>query len=162
MIITEQKVFTTIFLVVLGLLIPSTCIAQSTVYVFAPKLMNVEGGLKINGKNVGELKGPLQKTIKPVEPMKIAAKVYSPCVKKCILKDEGKTLFTAEYEYTNYMNLSVSNYACEIQLNLSEGSIHYISIKQKGFGDMQFKEITEKEAQKLLKKNVALPDYIEE
>ena len=54
--------------------------------------------------------------------------------------------------------------AGEIQLNLTSGSTYYVSITNKGLNDMQLKNLTEKEAEKLLKnkKYVALPEYIEQ
>ena len=60
------------------------------------------------------------------------------------------------------MTLDVSNIPAEIQLNLSEGSIHYVKIDPKGVSNIQFKEITEKEALKLMKKSTALPEFIQE
>ena len=52
----------------------------------------------------------------------------------------------------------------EIQLNLSEGAVHYIQLKFKGLNDVQLKELSEKEGLKLLKdkKYKELPDYIEQ
>ena len=54
--------------------------------------------------------------------------------------------------------------AAEIQLNLSEGSVHYIKVEAKGLNDIQIKEVEGKEVQKLLKdkKYKELPDYIEQ
>ena len=89
--------------------------------------------------------------------------VYDPCVKKCILNREGKTVVSFDFKYINHANGSTNNMAAEIQLNLSEGSVHYIKICRKGFSDVQIKEIKEKEANKKLKdkKWEKLPDYIE-
>lgn len=74
-------------------------------------------------------------------------------------------LFTdAECKHINAVNGKISTMAGEIQLNLTSGSTYYVSITNKGLNDMQLKNLTEKEAEKLLKnkKYVALPEYIEQ
>lgn len=80
------------------------------------------------------------------------------------MKDEGKVLLSAKYTF--YANMDRSNprdMVAEIQLNLSEGSVHYIKIGAKGLNDIQIKEVNEKEGEKLLKdkKYKELPDYTE-
>ena len=52
----------------------------------------------------------------------------------------------------------------EIQLNLSEGSVHYVKLSFKGMNDVQLKEVEEKEGLKLLKdkKYKELPEFIEQ
>ena len=152
----------TMLTVIFGLLFTTEINAQSTVYFFVPLTASNECTLKMNGMEIGELRGPLKKTIKPMAPLKIAYKTYAPCYKKCVVKQEGKVLFAIDYKFTNATTLAVSEIPAEIQLNLSEGSVHYVKLAPKGINNNQFKEITEKEAQKLLKKNAALPEYIEE
>lgn len=151
-----------ILLVMFGFLFSSEISAQSVVYFFVPTTSSNECTLKMNSAEIGELRGPLKKTIKPIAPMKIPYKTYAPCYKKCTVKQEGKVLFAIDYKFTNVSTMTVSEIPAEIQLNLSEGSVHYIKLAPKGLNNNQFKEITEKEAQKLLKKNVALPEYIED
>lgn len=151
-------------LTVLGFFTVQTLWAQSTVYFFVGLTASNECTLKINGVEIGELRGPLKKTMNPVPPMKVPYKTYSPCYKKCTINEEGKVLFTIDYKFTNVNTLAVSEIPSEIQLNLSNGSVHYVKLAPKGFNNNQLKELTEKEAQKLLKdtKYVALPEYTQE
>ncbi len=71
-------------------------------------------------------------------------------------------LFRVDFKFTNCSSLAVSELDTEIQLNLTPGSIHYIKLDNKGLKDIILKEITEKEAQKMLKdkKYEILPEYI--
>lgn len=135
--------------------------AQSTVYFFTPSTSSNECLLMMNGNEIGELRGPLKKTMEH-SMFKIPYKTYDAAYKKCIIKEEGKVLFAINYKFTNCSTLAVSEIPAEIQLNLSEGSVHYVKIAPKGVTNVQFKEITEKEAQKLLKKATALTDYIQD
>lgn len=152
-----------ILMAVLSCFIVQRVNAQSTVYFFVGTTSSNECTLKMNGEEIGELRGPLKKTMAPVAPMKIPMHTYSPCYKKCIINEEGKVLFVADYKFTNISTLAVSDIPSEIQLNLSKGSVHYVELSPKGLNNLQFKEIEEKAAQKLLnnKKYVALPEYIQ-
>lgn len=138
--------------------------AQSTVYFFVRSSANSEITLKKNGQDLFEMRGNLKKTIKPTSPMKLPLYNYFPAFRKCEFKDEGKVLFGVENKYTNCVTEEVTTMAGEIQINLSEGSIHYLYITSKGLNDIQFKEITEKEALKMMKekKRTKLEDYIEQ
>jgi len=139
------RIFLLVF--ILGLNYNSKATAQSTVYFFTGSIANAECHLKQNGKEIFELRGPLKKVFSLATPYKI----YSPCKKKCVFKSEGKTLFSVDYIFTNANNGAVTKIAAEIQLNLTEGSVHYVKLVGKGVNDMQFKELTQKEAEKLLK-----------
>lgn len=138
--------------------------AQSTVYVFMRSAFNAECVMSINGGESFDICGPLKKTIMNLhgpEPNR----QYHPGKKKIVLKDEGKALFSAKYTF--YANMDRSNprdMVAEIQLNLSEGSVHYIKVGAKGLNDIQIKEVDEKEGLKLLKdkKYKELPEYIEQ
>ena len=146
---------------ILGFTAITSVNAQSTVYFFTPSTGSNECFLKMNGDEIGELRGPLKKTMHP-SMYKIPYNSYDAAYKKCVIKEEGKVLFAINYKFTNCMTLDVSNIPAEIQLNLSEGSIHYVKIDPKGLSNVQFKEITEKEALKLMKKSTALPEFIQE
>lgn len=129
--------------------------AKSIVYVFAVEAW-VPIPVKINSQEAFEMKGtPKGKDL---------TARFSACKKKCILNSEGKVIFSFEFSRINQATGTVYNYADEIQLNLSEGSVHYIQIKPKGFNDYTFKELSEKEANKLLnnKKCLLLPEYAQQ
>lgn len=138
--------------------------AQSTVYVFMRSSVNADCVMSINGSEPFEIRGPLKRTMMNLhgpEPNKF----YHPAKKKIVLKEEGKALLSAKYTF--YANMDRSNprdMVAEIQLNLSEGSIHYIQLSFKGMNDVQLKEISEKEGLKLLKdkKYKELPEFIEQ
>ena len=136
--------------------------AQSTVYFFARSFDNCEISLKMNGEEIGELRGSLKKSVGPFHSMKIPSCSYNDCYRKCTINDEGKMLFRVDFKFTNCSSLAVSELDTEIQLNLTPGSIHYIKLDNKGLKDIILKEITEKEAQKMLKdkKYEILPEYI--
>lgn len=138
--------------------------AQSTVYVFMRSVDNAECKLNINGGDGIDIRGPFKKA--QMVPVAGASPLmrYHPGKKKIVLKEEGKTLFGVTYIYTNSLNGKQSTMAAEIQLNLSEGSVHYIKVEAKGLNDIQIKEVEGKEVQKLLKdkKYKELPDYIEQ
>lgn len=135
--------------------------ADSEVYIFFPWKHFVPVPIKINNQEVFKMDGTRGGNRYVI--------TYSPCKKKCVLKSEGKIIISNDFSYklSDYSPSSAASigdrtdhFASEIQLTLSENSVHYIQIINK----YQFKEITEKEAQKLLKnkKIVQLPDYIEE
>lgn len=160
-----QKKFYAILLFSLFGLFSVSAYSQSTVYFFMKKSAgNVELSLKLNGKDISKIDLPIKKKYSSDEMFRIPYYVYSPWVKKCTLNREGKVLFSFDCKQTNPTNLKVSNFLSEIQLNLTNGSIHYISLTNKGLFDMQLKEITEKEANKLLnnKKYVSLSEYVEQ
>lgn len=108
--------------------------------------------------------GPVKKTVPSSEHLRLPIRIYSPCYRKCTFKNEGKMLFSIECKHTNPVNEEITQLAGEIQLNLVNGSIYYVIITNKGLNDVQLKELTEKEANKLSnnKKYVSLPEYIEE
>ena len=152
------------FLVLVILLAGVVCSsAQSTVYFFMRSSSNSTCTMKLNGKEVFDMRGPLQKTQKAVGPMIYPLQVYSPSKRKCTFKNKGKMLFTFDMKYKVPTTGEVKNYLAEIQLNLTESSVHYVRIGAKGLNDVQFKELTQKEGEKLLKdkKYVFLPDYVE-
>jgi len=131
--------------------------AQSTVYFFSPQMMDNKCMIKLNGKEVFEMRGPLKKVMTPqgYDPFR----VYSPCYRKCLFRNEGKMLFILEVTSTK----DNRKWTAEIQLNLTEGSVHYVKMGAKGLNDVQFTELTQKEGEKLLKnkKYIPLDDYVE-
>lgn len=161
---STKQIHVILLIALFGLCSISTVFAQSTVYFFMGKIANTTSTVKVNGKEAFELRGPLQKTISPTPPLQYPYHLYSACKKKCVFKEEGKMLFFVDMKFTNATSGAVSNMVGEIQLNLSEGSEHYVKVTNKGLHDVQLKEITQKEAEKLLKnkKYVLLPEYIEE
>lgn len=153
--ITTEKNYAAFFIcMLLSVLSISTVSAKSTVYVFAVESW-VPIPVKINNQEAFEMRG----TPKGRD---MTAR-FSACKKKCTLDSEGKIIFSFEFSRTNQATGTVYNYADEIQLNLSEGSIHFIQIKPKGFNDYTFKELSEKDANKLLnnKKSLLLPEYVQ-
>ncbi len=153
-----------LFLVLVVLLGGMLCsYAQSTVYFFMRSVSNSTCMMKLNGKDVFEMRGPLKKTMKAVGPMIYPVHVYSPSKRKCTFKNKGKMLFTFDMKYTLPTTGEVKTYLAEIQLNLTEGSVHYVRIGAKGLNDVQFTELTQKEGEKLLKnkKYIPLDDYVE-
>ena len=154
----------TMMVVVFIIVSCSVVFADSVVYLFVPSRA-VPIPVKINNQEVFRMDGTLKGNK--------YATYYSACQKKCVLKSEGKVIISMDFSFkTSDFSPSAAatvgdvtrHWANEIQLNLSENSVHYVKITSKGLNDVQFKEITEKEAQKLLKnkKYVRLPDYIEE
>ena len=150
-----------LFATVSLLLCAMTVSAQSTVYFFIPSNGSYECNLKMNGNDIGELRGSLKKTMND-EILKTPYKVYNAAYKKCVVKEEGKVLFAIDYKFTNCTTLNVSEIPAEIQLNLSEGSVHYVSVAPKGVSNIQLKELTEKDAQKYFKKSEELPEYTQQ
>ena len=138
--------------------------AQSTVYVFMRSIMNAECVMSINGGEPFGICGPFKKaSMNPVGPE--PNRHYYPGKKKIVLKEEGKALFSAKLTYYHLMDRNnPREMAAEIQLNLSEGSVHYLKVGRKGLNDIQIKEVDEKEGLKLLKdkKYKELPEYVEQ
>lgn len=159
-----KKIFVIFFLAMAGLCYSSVAVAQSTIYFFVGAIANAECVLKQNGKEIFELRGPLKKTHSAASmDAMYPYNIYSPCSKKGVFKSDGKVLFAVDYVFTNCRNGSKRNLAAEIQLNLTEGSVHYVILKNKGFNDVQFKELSQKEGEKLLKnkKYISLEEYID-
>ena len=156
-----MKNIKSLFIAALLLICVMSVSAQSTVYFFIPSNGSYECSLKMNSNNIGELRGSLKKTMND-DIFKTPYKVYNAAYKKCTVKEEGKVLFAIDYKFTNCTTLKVSEVPAEIQLNLSEGSVHYVSIAPKGFSNVQLKELTEKEAQKYFKKSEELPEYTQQ
>ncbi|WP_337788705.1 hypothetical protein [Phocaeicola plebeius] len=159
-----KKIYTTFLFFLLGVF-STSIFAQSTVYFFMKKGGgNLSLNLKLNGKEISQIELPIKKTYPVNDTFRIPYYIYSPWVKKCTLNKEGKNLFSFDCKQINPTNLKESDYVAEIQLNLYNGSKHYIILTNKGLFDVQLKELTEKEAEKLLKnkKYVALPEYIEQ
>ena len=132
--------------------------AQSTVYVFySPKCWE-PAPIKINGKEAFRLNGTVKVKFLSTNYS------YSASKKKCTLYSEGKTIFSFEMSRSKGSTGIVYKYADEVQLTLSENSVHYIKITPQRGTDYAFVEIDEKEGLKLLKnkKYVLTPEYIEE
>lgn len=130
--------------------------AQSTVY-FVSETSWVPVPINVNNQKVIELKGELKGNK--------YASYHSPCKKKCTLYSEGKVIFSFDFERPNYSNSNAPfKHAGEIQVTLSENSVHYIRFKSKGWNDYTFEELSEKEGEKLFakKKYVLTPEYIEQ
>lgn len=138
--------------------------AQSMVYFYVKSVTSAEVKISKNGSEIFELRGPVKKTINPVGPMKMASVSYKPAYRKCQFKDEGKTLFSVDFDFTNVTTGDVRKLAAEIQLNLEEGSVHHVQLTWKGLNDVQFKELSDKEVAKLMKDKsiVELPEYVEQ
>ncbi len=157
----KNKLILCVIIAALTHAIPSS--AQSTVYFFFPSLGNIESTLKLNGEELCELRGPVKKVYAPIPPhMNYESTIYSACKRKCILREEGKVLFAIDMKFLNAVNGDISNYACELQLNLVDGDVHYVNVIRHGFSDIQFEEVSGKKAEKLLKDKqyIELPDYI--
>ena len=134
--------------------------AQSIVYFFNRSWTNVECNLSYNGKPIGELRGPVKKYL-PNLRGGAPIPMYSACSKKCVLKGDGKAVFVVDFKFTNTVNQEELITSAEIQIDFSDGQVHYIELTNKGLNDIHFKELSEKKGQKMLKRNVALEDYIE-
>ena len=139
-----KKTYTTFLFFLLGVF-STSIFAQSTVYFFIKSTGNLTTTIKQNGKDIFDMTGPIKKTIKPSGNMQLPFNQYAPCYRKCIFKNEGKILFSAECKHINAVNGKISTMAGEIQLNLTSGSTYYVSITNKGLNDMQLKNLTEKE-----------------
>jgi len=150
------------YLVLLGMLLTiaiSNVSAQSTVHVFMRSAQNAECHMNINGGEDIDIRGPFKRNSPNIgEPIKI----YHPAKKKVIINDEGKSLIEVHYFFKNPNNGEIREMAAEIQLNLSEGSVHYIKIGAKGQNDIQIRELNEKDGQKMLKdkKYIELSDIV--
>lgn len=138
--------------------------AQSTVYIFLPKIGNHECFIYMNGEKLFEMRGPLKKTYNLGEDYSTPYRIYSACQKKAIFQEEGKIILSFKSTFTYAKNGNTTDLAAEIQLNLTPGSVHYVKITNKGLNDVKMLEIKEKEGLKLLnnKSYVKLPDYIQE
>lgn len=153
-----------VFVFVLGLFSTSIANAQSTIYFFMRTTYCCgDGGgvdMYVNGQNAFSMRGPLKKIQGNLANPSMPLHHYSAAKRKCIFNEEGKALFAVDYKYVTPANKE-SDLTAEIQLNLSEGSVHYVKIEPKGLNDLQFKELSEKEATKLMKdkKYVELPEY---
>lgn len=158
-----MKNITKYVFVLIAMFCCSSAFAQSTVYFFVRSVESAEVKILKNGNEIFELRGPVKKTLNHPS-FKIPHVSYQPAYRKCRFKEEGKVLFSVDFAFTNVGTGDVRKLAAEIQLNLEEGSVHYIQLAFKGLNDIQFKELTEKEAAKLLKdkKTVELPEYVEE
>ncbi len=146
------------------MLCASSALAESTVYFFVGSIGNATCQLSLNGKESFELRGPLKKTFEPDGVLRFPYHSYHSAKKKCVFKEEGKMLFSVDYRFTNASTGAVTPMSAEIQLNLTDGSVYYVELTNKGLKDIQFKILTEKEGLKRLAKDKykPLPDYIEE
>lgn len=160
--LSKKIIYTILLFCLLGIFSASTYAQQSTVYFFIKSTGNMTTTMKLNGKEIFDMTGPVKKTIKPNGSLRFPYHQYSPCYRKCSFKNEGKMLFLAECKHINATNGKTTTMAGEIQLNLADGGTYYVSITNKGLNDVQLKELTEKDANKLLKnkKYIALPEYI--
>jgi len=108
--------------------------AQSTIYLmydveyFAPEMP-----IKINGEEAFSLVGEKKVLLVYGKPI-FDAPIYTKSKRKCTLNVEGKVIlsFDVDVKIGNAVSLPPLNrvipYSDEIQLNLSQGSVHYIKI----------------------------------
>lgn len=140
--------------------------AQSTVYFFFPALCPGDYSLKFNGEEISCIIGPFKKVItsRPSPFEHYTIRIHEATRQKCVIKEEGKAIFTCDMDYFNPVINEQMRYACEIQLNLADGDTHYVKLALHGLQDVKFVEISEKKGKKYLKskKYVQLSDYIEE
>ena len=139
--------------------------AQSTVYLIAKKFANAESEVTVNGKDKFELRGPLGK-VNIVPPTSMTDSVivynYKDCIKKCTFNKPGKVMLHWRYDYTNPVKRNIQHYETELQLNLTEGSVHYIEMKLTISNDIELVELPEKKGRKIISsdKYIHLPEYI--
>lgn len=142
--------------------------AESTVYVIQ---RDDAGGselkfdLSIDGNKIGSLLGSLKKMYPPVAGATyLPTSIYNPAIKKCVLNNEGKTLFRVDTWMKYAVNPSqiIEGYA-EIQLDIEDGKTYYLTLKAKGLKDMELIEISEDIGLKELKnkKYDFLPEWIQ-
>lgn len=172
--ISAAKSMFALLFAVCGLFLCNSLSAQSTVYFFISSLgSNTTFDAKLNGEKIFDLEDedrPIVKTIKADAYNEFQEDwiIYSACYKKCQFFREGKCVFSIEIVGKNLSNGKKTRLAAELQLNLSEGSVHYVHATNKGMFDCQLKEITQKEAEKLLKGKkkyktyVPVSEYVEE
>lgn len=139
--------------------------AQSVVYLIGKKFANAESEVTVNGKDKFEFRGPVDKVkVTPPTSMTdtLVLTTYKSCIKKCTFNEPGKVLLNWKYNYTNPVNKNVQHYESEIQLNLTEGSVHYVELKIKITNDIEMVELNEKKGAKLVAKgkHVTLPEYV--
>lgn len=129
--------------------------AQSTVYLcYDVQFWKQEIPIKINGQEAFSLMGDAKKVG--------ALVMFTRSKKKCTLHSEGKVILSFDFDVTIPITDAVIPYSDEIQLNLSENSVHYIAIKPVMKGNkMVFEELSEKEGEKEFasKKYTHNPDY---
>lgn len=133
--------------------------AESTIYIFQRSVGLVATTYSINNKFVGTFNEIKKAVSKPHKTF-----IYSAGKQKCILKSEGKAIVMVSGDYIEDGETKKDYWMAEIQVNLTDGSVHYIKLSPKGFNNCQLKEIKEEEALKLLKddKYSWRPEYIEE
>lgn len=156
-----------VFVIALMLCSAITANAQSTVYLFMRSTNCFGTGgyaqIYLNGYEAFSMRGPLKKVMGNVANPSFPAMFYKPTKRKCTLKEEGKVVLAIDYLFVTGFGKE-SHLTAELQLNLTEGSVHYVKIDYKGLNDIQFKVLSEKEAAKAMKdkKYVELPEYISE
>lgn len=162
--IIMKRIYTILLVIAISFFSTAKICAESIVYIFMKSIGSTTTLMSLNGKEVFDMTGPIKRTISPSGNMRLPFYQYAACKKKCTLKEEGKVLFSIECKHTNITNEKVTKFAAEIQLNLTENSVHYIMITNKGINDCQIIELNEKKASKLLKdkKYINLPEYVEE
>ena len=132
--------------------------AQSSVTFLTKKMASTDTKIVVNGNKSISLNGNVVKTLNDAS-FAIPYKVISPCYRQLNIKDAGKVMFSVNIDFTKVSTCSVTKYASEIQLNLTPNSKHYVLVTNKGLKDFQLKEISEKEALKMMsnKKMLRLP-----
>ena len=127
--------------------------AQSTVYVILDEVANTECQVNINGKEGFTMQGNTKKTYKAISPYTMHDTVVNhPCVTKCTMNEEGKSIFAIDMKFRNAVNGDIYPYAAEKQLNLVDGATYYLKISPKISNDFAIEEISQKEAEKIFKK----------
>lgn len=117
--------------------------AQGIVYFFGKSLPNVECYLSFNGKQLGELRGPVKRYL-PNLHGGTPIPMYSACSKKCVLREAEKAVLVTKFKFTNSVNQEELITSAEIQIDFSDGQVHYVELTNKGLNDIQFKELSEK------------------
>jgi len=151
-----KKVFLILIILICGVFSAS---AQSTVYfIQGQKSVGVPVIIKINNQFAFELRGD--------EKVFTGIKSYTPCQKKCTINTEGKVIFSFDYQGPSAPDVP-RPVAGEIQVNLYEGSVHYILYKQIATSPVSvsyiLQELSDAQGKKLIKdtkKYIVTKEYV--
>lgn len=124
--------------------------AESTVYVFLKSMYNTDTTIAINGADVCELNGSVNKTMDVYGGGSMIKR--NGCYHKIVIEGEGQILLTGTMLYTVPKNGNVNTYKGEISLDITDGDTYFLELTSKGIHDMQIKEVSEKKSSKWLQK----------
>lgn len=121
--------------------------ADCTLYLFYKGYPNTETKIRIDGTELCNLDGTVKKS-KNVTGFKYPQVFRESCFRKVYINTSGKLTLELDMDFQIIKNGDHKTYDASMTLDAADGATYYVQVTSKGLNKMQFKDVSEKDANK--------------